>query len=46
MSVGVRRQDKELKAKLDTLLQNNASAIRRILDEYGIPVVHVGEKDL
>jgi hypothetical protein len=35
----VRREDKELKAKLDEALKRKASEIRKILQEYGVPLV-------
>lgn len=40
MSMGVRKGNGELKAELDQVLDNNAAAIQRILDDYGIPQVH------
>jgi mxaJ protein len=39
MALGVRRQDTALKTKLDHALQQNASDIRRILQEYGVPLL-------
>jgi quinoprotein dehydrogenase-associated probable ABC transporter substrate-binding protein len=39
ISLGVRREDKELKAKLDEALKRKASEIRKILQEYGVPLV-------
>jgi len=39
ISMGVRRKDKDLKMKLDGLLKSKASEIRKILEEYGVPLV-------
>ena len=39
ISLGVRRGDKELKVKLDELLDRKASEVRKILEEYGVPLV-------
>jgi quinoprotein dehydrogenase-associated probable ABC transporter substrate-binding protein len=39
ISLGVRRKDKELKVKLDEALQHQAPEIRRILQDYGVPLV-------
>ncbi len=39
MALGVRRGDRQLRDKLDTLLEANKDKIRAILDEYGVPLV-------
>lgn len=39
ISLGVRRKDTELKARLDEVLTRQSSAIRKILEEYGVPLV-------
>ena len=39
MSMGVRRSDKELKARLEAALNRRQAEIRKILADYGIPVV-------
>ena len=37
ISLGVRRKDEELKAKLDDALKRKTSEIHKILEEYGVP---------
>jgi mxaJ protein len=39
ISMGVRRSDKELKAQLETALDRRGADIKRILADYGIPLV-------
>ncbi|MGE0684611.1 MAG: substrate-binding domain-containing protein [Candidatus Binatia bacterium] len=39
ITMGVRRTDSNLKAKLDETLQRKAADIREILEEYGVPLV-------
>jgi mxaJ protein len=39
ISLGVRRRDQALKAKLDEVLQQHRPQIREILQEYGVPLV-------
>jgi mxaJ protein len=39
ISMGVRREDKDLRAKLDEVLKRKASEVRKILEEYGVPLV-------
>jgi mxaJ protein len=39
ISLGVRRKDTALKARLDEILNRKTADIRSILDEYGVPVV-------
>jgi quinoprotein dehydrogenase-associated probable ABC transporter substrate-binding protein len=39
ISLGVRRQDKELRVKLDDALQRKASEIRKVLQDYGVPLL-------
>jgi len=39
ISMGVRRGDKDLRAKLDEVLKRKAPEIRKILEEYGVPLV-------
>lgn len=39
ISLGVRRQDTALKTRLDETLQKKAADIRKILEEYGVPLV-------
>ncbi|MGV3593074.1 MAG: quinoprotein dehydrogenase-associated putative ABC transporter substrate-binding protein [Gammaproteobacteria bacterium] len=39
ISMGLRREDRELLKELDEALQRNAAAIMRILDEAGVPLV-------
>jgi mxaJ protein len=39
ISMGVRRADKDLKARVEDTLRRRAADIRRILDEYSVPVV-------
>ncbi|MBI3800703.1 MAG: quinoprotein dehydrogenase-associated putative ABC transporter substrate-binding protein [Deltaproteobacteria bacterium] len=39
MSLGVRRKDTELKAKLDEVLQRKAAEIYKILQDYGVPLI-------
>jgi mxaJ protein len=39
ISMGVRKEDKELRAKLDKALQAHAGEIHRLLADYGVPLV-------
>jgi quinoprotein dehydrogenase-associated probable ABC transporter substrate-binding protein len=39
VGVGVRRADKELRSRLDTILERRRPDIERILREYGVPTV-------
>jgi mxaJ protein len=39
ISLGVRRKDEELKAKLDEVLKRRAAEVRKILEEYGVPLL-------
>jgi quinoprotein dehydrogenase-associated probable ABC transporter substrate-binding protein len=39
IALGVRRTDSNLKAKLDEALQRKAADIRKILEDYGAPVI-------
>jgi hypothetical protein len=39
ISMGVRKGDKALKAELEEVLDKDAAAIRKILEEYGVPLV-------
>jgi quinoprotein dehydrogenase-associated probable ABC transporter substrate-binding protein len=39
VGVGVRRADKELRSRLDTILERRRSDIEQILREYGVPTV-------
>jgi mxaJ protein len=39
IALGVRRKDTELQAKLDEVLQRRAAEIRKILQDYGVPLV-------
>lgn len=39
IAMGVRRTDGNLKAKLDKALQRKAADLRKILEEYGVPLV-------
>jgi quinoprotein dehydrogenase-associated probable ABC transporter substrate-binding protein len=39
ISMGVRRSDEALRAQLDGVLQRRAAEIRKILGDYGVPVV-------
>jgi mxaJ protein len=39
IAVGVRRTDGNLKVKLDEALQRKAADIRKILEDYGAPVI-------
>ena len=41
ISMGVRKADKELKARLEEALDRAQVPIRKILDEYGVPVLGV-----
>ncbi len=43
ISLGVRKEDQDLKARLDELLELKASQIREILTAYGVPLVLVAE---
>jgi mxaJ protein len=39
ISLGVRREDTDLKATLDAMLAQKSSEIRAILEEYGVPLI-------
>ena len=39
IALGVRRKDTELKSKLDEALSRKATEVRKILEEYGVPLV-------
>jgi mxaJ protein len=39
MSMGVRRSDKELKAKLEEILNKKQTEIQKILEDYGVPLI-------
>ena len=39
VSLGVRRSDKELRARLDSILERRRPAIERILREYNVPTI-------
>jgi mxaJ protein len=43
ISIGVRKQDKALKDRLDEILARDAAAIRALLVSYGVPLVTTGE---
>jgi len=43
IAVGVRRSDKELKAKLDEILTRKRPEIEQILREYGVPTLPMAE---
>ena len=43
IAIGVRKQDKALKGRLDEILARDAAAIRALLVSYGVPLVTVGE---
>ena len=42
--VGVRRSEKQLKARIDEALGRRKGEIEKILDEYGVPRLPVKEK--
>lgn len=39
IAIGVRRSDRDFKARLDSILERQRPAIARILDEYNVPTV-------
>ena len=39
ISLGVRRKDEKLKIKLDEALQRKTPEIRKVLEEYGVPLI-------
>jgi mxaJ protein len=39
ISMGVRRDNLELKREIDAALQKRADDIRRVLTDYGVPLV-------
>ncbi|HWP48800.1 MAG TPA: substrate-binding domain-containing protein [Candidatus Limnocylindrales bacterium] len=39
ISIGVRKSDKELKAKLEEILDKKKTEIRKILEDYGVPLI-------
>jgi mxaJ protein len=39
IALGVRKTDAALKAKLDEALQRKTAEIRKILEEYGVPLL-------
>ena len=43
IAMGVRKQDKALKDRLDEILARDAGAIRALLVSYGVPLVTAGE---
>ncbi len=43
IAIGVRKQDKALKDRLDEILARDAGAIRALLVSYGVPLVTAGE---
>jgi hypothetical protein len=43
IAIGVRKQDKALKGRLDEILARDAAAIRALLVSYGVPLVTTGE---
>jgi len=43
MSLGVRRSDKELKARLDKAFEDNKDAIKAVLMSYGVPLLKCTE---
>jgi len=43
IAIGVRKQDKALKAQLDEILVRDAGAIHALLVSYGVPLVVAGE---
>jgi mxaJ protein len=42
VSMGVRKGDRELKASLEQVLDRNQRAIRKILEDFGVPLVAEG----
>jgi mxaJ protein len=42
VSMGVRKADKALKARLETAIDHKASEIKKILADYGVPVLGTG----
>jgi hypothetical protein len=45
-SVGVRRRAKELVPQLDAALTRNQAEIRKILEDYGVPLVPEPAKEV
>jgi mxaJ protein len=39
ISMGVRKQENELKAKLEVALQQKHSEIQQVLEDYGVPLL-------
>ncbi len=44
ISMGVRKGDKELRARLDEALSTRQAEIRKILEEYGVPLLATGSR--
>ena len=44
MSVGVRKNEKELKTRLEASLDRQQAEVQKILTEYGVPLLPVSEK--
>jgi mxaJ protein len=44
MSVGVRKQEQDLKARLEASLERQQAEVQKILTEYGVPLLPVAEK--
>jgi len=44
ISMGVRKGDKELRARLDEVLSRKGDEIRKILEEYGVPLLATGSR--
>jgi len=44
ISMGVRKGDKELRAQLDEALSTRQAEIRKILEEYGVPLLATGSR--
>ncbi len=44
ISMGVRKGDKELRARLDEVLSTRQAEIRKILEEYGVPLLATGSR--
>jgi len=44
ISMGVRKADKDLRARLDEVLSTRQAEIRKILEEYGVPLLATGSR--